>query len=182
MQSCRSTSRTALLLCLIFSAPLAPGARAEVDKEYQLKAAFLYNFAKFVEWPAPALSGPAAPLVVAVVGKNPFGDELLKSVRGRRIDGHAIMVKFAVDPAAAKGANIIFVSAGLARRMPELNRLFGSGVLIVGDSPDAMGQGATIAFKLEGDRLRFEIDMAEAARDGLRISAQLQKLASRIHR
>jgi hypothetical protein len=170
-----------MLAVLFFSAGLVQPAGAEPTKEYQLKAAFLYNFAKFIEWPAhPA--GSADPIVIGVVGVNPFGDALLETIRGRKVGGHSIVVKFSTDPAGARGADLVFVPAGMARKLKDINKLFGAGVLIVGDSPDMMQTGATIAFKQQGDKLRFEIDMAEAARDGLKISAQLQKLASRIHR
>lgn len=180
LRRCRSCC-ACLFAALFFGSGILQPAGAGVSKEYQLKAAFLYNFAKFVDWPNHA-PGATSPIIIGVVGVNPFGDELLNAVRGRKIGGHPIVVKFSADPAGARGADLVFVAAGMARRMKEINRLFGAGVLIVGDSADTMQKGATIAFKQQGDKLRFEIDMAEAARDGLKISAQLQKLANRIYR
>jgi hypothetical protein len=153
-----------------------------VSKEYQLKAAFLYNFAKFVEWPPQSFASADSPIVIAVLGNSPFGDELQKAVAGRKINGRAIVVRSAQSAGAARGAQLLFVSAAEDGRFGDFRDAVGEGVLIVGESDACARRGGIIIFTLDGDKLRFEINMASATQSGLKISAQLQKLASAIHR
>lgn len=153
-----------------------------IPKEYKLKAAFIYNFAKFVEWPASVFPNNGSPIVIGVLGRNPFGNELLDAVRDRRIDGRSIEIKQVRTAAEAGATQILFVSAGEERNFGALKNVLGIGVLTVGESALFAKQGGTINFNLAGDKLRFEINMAAARRSDLRISAQLLKLATSIHR
>lgn len=157
-------------------------AGGSISKEYQLKAAFIYNFAKFVEWPAQSFARADSPIVIGIVGVNPFGDELANSIKGRRINGRAVVIKSVSHPASAQGSHILFVSAGEAAGFGGMMGSLGHGVLLVGETPQLASQGGVIIFKLMEDKLRFEINMAAADRSGLKISSQLQKLASAIHR
>lgn len=157
-------------------------AAEPIAKEYKLKAAFIYNFAKFVEWPASSFPNAGSPIVIGVLGGNPFGEELSNTVKGRRIHGRAIEIRNVRTAAEAGGAQILFVSAGGEKNFSALSNAPGAGVLSVGESAMFTRQGGIINFLLEGNRLRFEINMAAANRSGLKVSAQLQKLASAIHR
>ncbi len=157
-------------------------AAGAVSKEYQLKAAFIYNFAKFVEWPTQSFADPRSPIVIGIVGGNPFGDELANTVNGRKINGRAMVIKSVDNAASAKGTHVLFVSAREVAGFGRIKSSLGPGVLVVGESPQIASQGGMIIFKLAGDKLRFEINMAAADRSGLKISSQLQKLASAIHR
>jgi hypothetical protein len=171
----------ALLLALLLGGVLRSAAAAEepVSKEYQIKAAFLYNFTKFVEWPADRLGGADEPIVIAVLGRNQFGEELENIVQGRKVGGRALAIRHCETVAQAAKAHVVFVSADddallralVAARLP--------GVLIVSE---AGARGAMIEFITVGDKVRFEIDVAAAERVGLRVSAQLQKLATTVHR
>lgn len=157
-------------------------ADSPVSKEYRLKAAFLYNFAKFVEWPAQAESA-SHPIVIGVWGSNPFGDALESAVRDRKVNGRAIVVNQVHTAAAARATHLLFVSAADDARFGELREaLKGSAVLTVGESERFAQQGGMIFFTLHGDKLRFEINMHAADQAGLTISAQLQKLARAIRR
>jgi hypothetical protein len=104
-------------------------------------------------------------------------------VRDRKINGREIVVKPCATAEAAKGAHLLFVSAAEDARFGELKQaLAGTHVLIVGETDGFAGQGGMIAFKLEGDKLRFEINLDSAERAGLKISAQLLKLAWRVRK
>jgi hypothetical protein len=154
------------------------GAEPDVSKEYQIKAAFLYNFAKFVEWPASALANGNSPMVICVLGKNPFGDELEKLVKGKSVNGHPLIVKRSPKLEEVQRCHLIFAGAGEEERLPEwFAALRDSSVLTVGESQQFGELGGMINFVLEGDKVRFEIDVETAGRAGLKINAQLQKLA-----
>lgn len=165
--------------CLLFLLLIGTGSiRAEVSKEYQLKAAFLYNFAKFVEWPARSFATPESPLVIGVFRTNPFGGELEKAVKGRKINGHPIVVTLVPSAAAAKQTQILFVESSQDGKLAELKgALQGTAVLTVGESGAFAKQGGMITFTQQNNSLRFSIDNGAAQKAGMKISSQLQKLA-----
>lgn len=166
----------AVLACLLMG--VASGEDA-VSKEYRLKAAFLYNFSKFVEWPARAFPGSDSPLVIGVFRANPFGGELQKTVGGRRINGRPIVVMMVPSAAAARQTHLLFVGAAYDSKLAELRQaLKGSAVLTVGETEAFSKQGGMVTFKLQNDSLRFAINNAPAQQAGLKISAQLQRLAA----
>ncbi len=182
MRSNHNITITLLLALLAVGFGGIGRAAADVSKEYQLKAAFLFNFAKFVEWPAQSFADAGSPIVIGMVGSNPFGDALANTVGGRKINGRSIEIRSVGDAASARGAHLLFVSAGEVARFGRIRSSLGRGVLLVGESPQLANQGGIIIFKQVGDKLRFEINMAAADRSGLKISSQLQKLASAVHR
>jgi hypothetical protein len=157
----------------------APLARAEVAKEYQVKAAFLFNFTKFVDWSDASAPRADAPIVIALLGRNPFGDELQKVVRDRKVNGHAIVVLQLTTTVGAGPLQAVFVAAGEERRFErELAALQRLGVLTVGESERFGALGGIVNFTTVDDKVRFEINAAAAESAGLKISAQLQKLAN----
>lgn len=182
--SARGAGRSLVLLGALLWSPPAPAAAAEipVSPEYAVKAAFLYNFTKFVEWPATSFSDAASPIVIGVAGDNPFGSELVNLVRDRKVNGRAIRVVQLADAEATVPAHAVFIPAtaerGFEKHIEELTR---RGVLVVGETGRFLALGGTVQFTA-GDRVRFEINMAAAERGGLKISAQLQKLAVAVRR
>lgn len=168
---------------IVAGASLAAGAQRDVSKEYEIKAAFLYNFTKFVEWRGEQFASPAEAITIAVCGPNPFGDELQKIVKGRQVNGREIVVKFAAAPQDVLDAELVFVGALGGERMKEtVQMLNAAGIVTVGETDEFTRAGGMIVFVLEGDKVRFEIDVGEAERRGLKISAQLQKLAKTVRR
>ncbi len=163
--------RTRLLIALLI---IHGPARAEVPREYQIKAAFLYNFAKFVQWPESRFSAPDSPLVIGVLRANPFGDELEKAVRGRKISGRPVVVRLVSGSTAARQTHLLFVGAGLESNLAALK---GHAVLTVGESAEFARQGGMITFIPQDGTVRFAIDKQAADEAGLKISAQLQKLS-----
>jgi hypothetical protein len=176
----------AIVLVILFSLlgiPWAVGADSPVSKEYQIKAAFLYNFTKFVEWTPQRFPEESSPIVIGILGKNPFGNELEGIVRGRTVNGREIVVKLTESPNQIPVAHVLFVAAGEERRFREVfTSGAGTGVLTVGDSEQTATLGAMINFTMEGNKVRFDINIGAAERAGLKISAQLQKLAKSVRK
>lgn len=152
------------------------------SKEYQVKAAFLYNFTKFVEWPPETLGADGEPIVIAVLGKNPFGGELENVVRERKVNGRSITILAAKTPAELARAHIVFVAAGQEALFESLAAGARQPMLTVGESDRFADLGGIVRFTTVGDKVRFEINVGPADEAGLKISAQLQKLATVVHR
>jgi hypothetical protein len=143
----------------------------DVSLEYRVKAAYLLNFARFVDWPAnPADTGP---ITVCVAGTNPFGEVLNETLRDEQVNGRPIRARAA---RGGEGCHILFVPAGVQADEP-LKNARTQPVLTVGESPDFVRQGGIINFILEEGKVRFEIDPANAERARLRISSRLLRLA-----
>jgi hypothetical protein len=167
----------ALLLCL---AAVPVSAAATDSREYQIKAAFLYNFTRFVEWPASTFADTGGAIVIGTACADPFSELLERLVAGRTVDGRAIIVRKLDSVGAASATHLVFICAGDALPRDRIEAsVDGAPVLTVGD--DAGGK-SIIAFGVERDKVRFDIDVAAAERAGLRISAQLQKLARTVKR
>ena len=150
-----------------------PGA----SKEYQIKAAFLFNFAQFVEWPAAAFDGAEAPIRFCVMGENPFGGTLEQLVRGETINQRQLVVQSAADVQEASNCHLLFISNSEQTRMGEILTGLGPGaVLTVSEVEKFAEHGGTLNFFMENNRIRFEVNPASAKRQGLRLSAQLLKL------
>ncbi len=146
--------------------------------EYQIKAAFLYNFAKFVEWPATALRGQGAPIIVAVLGEDPFGADLEQILDGKTAGGRQLVIRRFKGVRDLGLCHILFVSSSERERLREILRaLQNSTVLTVGETEGFAGLGGIINFILEENRVRFEINIDAADRARLKISSKLLKLA-----
>ncbi len=146
--------------------------------EYQIKAAFLYNFAKFVEWPAEKLGDGSAPIVIAVIGKDPFGPVLDQTLIGKTVNGRALVVRRVVGLPDLRRCHIAFISSSEKGRLSEiLPALAGAGVLTVGDAQRFAEQGGMISFVTEENKVRLEINVEAATRAGVQISSKLLKLA-----
>jgi len=168
---------------LLTDEQVAFSADAPVSKEYQLKAAFLYNFTKFVEWPSHRFAQTNSPIVIGVLGRNPFGDELEKIVKDRKVNGRDILVTNITASAGVKAVHMVFISAGEEELWREtLASLRNTAVLTVGESAVFARTGGMINFTLQADKVRFEINQDPAETAGLKLSAQLLKLATAVNR
>ena len=172
------------LLGVLFLSHIRLGAAdSSVSKEYQIKAAFLYNFTKFVEWPRSRFPDDSSPIVIGVLGQNPFGDELEKIVHDRKVNGRGIAIKIIDSPAEAAAVHVLFVKEGGENYVTEMEKQpYSGGILTVGESEKFMSSGGMISFNMAADKVRFEISVKAAEKSGLKISAQLQKLATRVER
>ncbi len=152
--------------------------RAQSAEEYRIKAAFLYNFAKFVDWPPKAFKGPSDPIVIGVLGKNPFGDSLNEAVAGKTFGGRAFQVREVADAQQAAACQIVFISSSERKRLATLfSQLGNSAVLTVGDTDNFAALGGIINFKIEGGNVRLQINTEAARKEQLHISAKLLSLA-----
>jgi hypothetical protein len=157
-------------------------AAPQAPTEYQIKAAFLYNFVKFVEWPPETLPGNRAPIVVAVLGKDPFGSALDDVILGKVVDGHPIQILRTNSMQDLKACQIAFISPSEVKRLPEiLVGLRGSSVLTVGEADHFAQLGGMIQFTLEGNKVRFAINVDAAERARLKVSSKLLSLATVVH-
>jgi hypothetical protein len=180
---CRLAAGLTGIFGLLLGGQPVAAAEGTVSKEYQVKAAFLYNFTKFVEWPAQHFATEDRPVVIAVLGHNPFGEELEQITRGRRVNGREITIAFIDTPAAAAAADLVFVCAGEESRFEAMNTaLRQAQVLTIGESPRFADAGGIITFLREADKVHFVINLESAERAGLKISAQLLKLATEVQR
>lgn len=147
--------------------------------EYQVKAAFLYNFGKFVEWPTNDFASTNAPLVIGVYGENPFGNDLDVVVSGRNINGHPVVTR-EVSLTELKNCQILFIARSKQKNMNEILRaLDGAGVLTVTENMDPFDSGIMINFILKDDRIRFEINNTAAEKVGLKLSSKLLILSTK---
>jgi hypothetical protein len=182
--SLRKTAVFALALLGVVLEFATPG-RAEAapaDLEYEVKAAFLYNFAKFVEWPPDALPDPATPVAICVLGEDPFGQGLDELVQGETLSSHRLVVRRLRDPLQIRDCQVLFVSRSEKGRLPALMAgLRGSGVLTVGEADDFLEQGGVIRFVLEQHRVRFDINLDAAERGRLKLSSKLLRLARSVN-
>jgi len=153
-------------------------AQSEPPSEYQIKAAFLYNFAKFVEWPADTFADPHDPIVLGIVGEDPFGSVLDKIVLGKTVNGRGLMIKRLKPGPDLRKCHILFISSSEKKHLaPILESLQGSSVLTVGETDRFAQSGGVINFILEENKVRFEINSETAARARLKISSKLLALA-----
>lgn len=166
----------ACAVALVVLRCIAPqGARAEQVDEYQVKAAFLLNFAKFVAWPDP---GAGRPVVIGIAGDDPFGDRIDQIVKGKAVNGRSIVLHRLRIGDDLRRCDIVFIGASEARRTADvLAALRDEPVLTVGETPHFIREGGLVRLFTDGSRVRFQIDRAGAEHAGLRISAQLLSLA-----
>lgn len=170
--------RVASALVPVLLAVGVPARAALPATEYEVKAAFLYNFARFVEWPREALGPPEAPFVIAVLGTDPFGEVLDRTMAGKRVAGHPVEVRRLDDPERARHAHILFVSASERDRVSIIVKATGENTLTVGETGDFARSGGMICFRVEDRRVRFEINPGRAEQARLKLSSQLLKLAT----
>jgi hypothetical protein len=154
------------------------GAQEQKPSAYQVKAAFLYNFAKFVEWPEMNASHS---IILVVLGEDPFG-ESLDDLRGKMIRGKELMIKRVKSVKNIGDCQILFISTSEKNQIEQiLKTIQNSKILTIGDAEGLGQKGVIINFYIEQKRVRFEINVDTAKRAGLRFSSNLLKLAKIIH-
>jgi hypothetical protein len=155
----------------------AGGSGAEGVDEYQLKAAFIGKFVKYVTWPVERL-GENDALVVGVFGQDPFGDKLEAAFRNRKSGERAVAVQRFTTLEGVAAAHVLFVPEREAVRFGEVLRATkDAGVLLIGEANEFAERGGVINFYLDGDKLRFEVNTESAKRQRLKVSSDLLKLA-----
>jgi hypothetical protein len=161
---------------VLLAAGRAPASPATL--EYEVKAAFVYNFAKFVEWPAAAFPDPAAPVTICIVGADPFGAVLDDTVKGEQLEQHPLAVARYPDAPPPGACHLLFVSASEQRRYPALlSGVDGRRTLTIGDTISFLDAGGYFAFFLDNGRVRIAVNSDLAGTSGLKVSSKLLRVA-----
>jgi len=172
-----------LVACVVLAAGLSVrSVRSQpVTDEYQVKAAYLLNFARFVEWPAAVLPA-SAPLDIGIVGEDPFGVALEEVLRGKSANGHPIRLRHLHWNDVLACCQIIFISTSEEGHLPQILRDLGQdSVLTVSDIDRFSLRGGVIEFRMVGNRVRFDINREPAIAARLNISSKLLGVARAIH-
>lgn len=174
--------RIALAAACLFAPALLPAQDAK-PTEYQVKAAYLTNLGRFVsQWSARAGS-PDETFDLCVLGQDPFGPDLDTAVKGEKIGGSPLAAKRIAGPQEAAGCRVLFISGSDDAQLSAVLAALGTApVLTVSDIPDFVKRGGMIQFILDGNHVRFEINIAAAQRAGLTLSSELLKIARGIRR
>lgn len=168
----------AILAWAVLSHDSCALAREYQEREKVVKVAFLYNFARFTEWPAEALGGPRSPFLFGVLGRDPFGRHLDAKMKGRTVNGRPVLIRRFDSLEDYQRCHVVFVSPSEASRLDEaIEKAAASGALVVTDSEGAATRGAMVNFFIEAGRVRFEINPEAAREAGLSISSKLLQLA-----
>lgn len=155
-------------------------ASDEPSREYLIKAAILYNFAKFTRWPAESFADADAPLQLCVFGTDPFG-AALATIDGKRVGSRSLRTRLIADSSQALGCHVLFVSASERESFAEVLAVTDrAAILTVADIPEFARAGGIITLNIVEDRTRFEVNRVAAARAGLELSAKLLRLADSV--
>lgn len=192
-------SRFYILLFLSITLHITPCSAqdrsdSEQNREYKIKAAFLYNFIKFVDWPEEKTDDPKEPIIIGIVGKDPFGEAFepmtKKQIKGRnglisRFEGMEKLKKSGKTDKSAieslRKCHLIFICSSEEKNITDIINLVDKhSVLTVGENPNMLKSGGMINFVVEENKVRFEINLTAAKNSKLKIRSQLLRLAKNV--
>lgn len=172
MRRCLRLALCSVLLCLGLP------DRASGLEEYEVKAAFLLNFVRLVDWPASAFAGGEEPYTIAVFADDPFEGALEGVLEGSQVAGRELRAKRIGSPGEARECHLVFVPASQSHQLPRLrSALAGAPVLVVAEGEELTRRGAVISFYQEDGRVRFEVNRRAAQQAKLEPSSRLLRLA-----
>jgi hypothetical protein len=169
----------ALGLVLAAAIGLSPArAQKPLPSEYEMKAAYLFNFTKFVEWPTNAFAGTNSPLVIGVLGDDPFGGVLDSTIHSKQVNGHPFAIQRFKTPTDLKPCHVLFISDSQKKRWPKIQSTLGTNsVLTVSENWDHFtDDGGIVYFFTQDNKVCFDINDVAAKRAGLKISSKLLQL------
>ena len=173
----RASFFTLLVVWLFLSTSPEALSQDQEDAEYSVKLAFLFNFTKFVEWPPDSYRDPQAPLVICIIGRDPFRQDLEAELRTRKVGDHPVEVKTLRSSDKLSACHIVFVPV----TEKDLGRIFsglqGSSTLTVGETTGFAALGGIINLTVEGNNVHFEVNRLAADRAGLKIGSRLLSIA-----
>ena len=168
-----------VFLAVILAVPNRSDAGDRTPSEYHLKAAFLLNFAKFITWPVSPKEDSGLPVVIVILGSDPFGSALDDLVADQRVRGRRLKIRRSSDVDTIPPCQILFICASEKKRMKDiLGQVDPMGVLTVSEVEGFASMGGMINFTVENQRIRFEINQSAAERASLKVSSKLLRLAS----
>jgi hypothetical protein len=180
---CRWLRLTVALAWMFFATTCLVVAQQPRPNEYQVKATYLYNFGRFVKWPDTLSAGKADSFVVCVLGHDPFGSILDSTLAGEALDGKPVVLRRILKPQDAGPCRILFISSMEEKHLKEtLAALDENSVLTVSDMPGFTRRGGMIQFVLEGDKVRFEVNLVSVESARLVLSSELLKVAASVKR
>jgi hypothetical protein len=153
---------------------------AQTPREYDVKAAFLLNFTRFIEWPNPAFADARAPIEVCLFESNPFGGALQQALQGETAGGRPLVVRQVATAPEIGSCHLFFIPSGSESRALRLLELTQTWAVSVGESRRFLALGGAINLFLEGGRVRFSVNLRPVDRRGIRISARMLQLASEV--
>jgi hypothetical protein len=177
----RLTLALAACALLVLAAPWRAQAQRAEATEASVKAAFLYKFAGYVEWPPDALAAPDAPFAIGVIADDAVAGELAQIVPGRSVAGHPVALKRLGEGDSPKGLQLLFVGgANPGRYAALIAAAQKGGALVVTESERGLAAGATINFVSANEHVGFEVSLESAQRSGLHISSRMLAVARRV--
>jgi hypothetical protein len=168
-----------LAMCIAGVVILMPAAKAdEPSREYQIKAAFIYNFVQFVDWPSSAFESDTSVIAIGVLGANPFGDVLERTVAGKTVKGRSLVVHYFSRIDDVGQCQVLFVGSSDQGFLAALHdKLKDKSVLTIGEDEEFLWTGGVIRFFSDDNKIRFEINQKAAEQAQLKISSKLLRLA-----
>lgn len=158
------------------------GLAAEPSREYQVKAVFVYNFAQFTEWPSNAFARPDSPIVIGILGNNPFGDFLQETIRNETVHGRRLVIEHFQRVEEIKNCHILYVGQSEADRLDhDLDVLKGRPVLTVSDIEHAAYRGVMVRLYMQANKVRLRVNLDDVRAAGLSLSSKLLRVAEVIH-
>ncbi len=149
--------------------------------EYEVKAAFIYNFAKFIDWPDTAFENPASPFYIGVLGDNPFNGYLEKIISGKTLKGRKVEILYFSNFKDVKFCHILFISSSEKRRLRHIFKALDTNrILTIADMEGFISAGGTIGFVMRDNKVRFEINLNSGKKALLTISSKLLRLAEKV--
>jgi hypothetical protein len=156
-------------------------ASPDAITESEVKAAYLYNFAKFIAWPERSFATADAPMEICVLDDTSFGSTLREIVYSHTVDGHPVQVVNVTAVAGAHDCHILFIPSLQAKQVRALIEAIGyKSIVTVGETQGFLEEGGIIQFALQEGKVKFQVNLHAAARSGVRISARLLGIATRV--
>jgi hypothetical protein len=169
------------LAATVFSCAVA-AAQSDQPSEYEVKAAFLFNFTKFVEWPDGSFADAHSPIVIGILGDDPFGDGLVRIVEGQKVQGRSIVIRHEHLGDDLSRCHVLFIGASERQRSGQiLAALRDASVLTVSDLDGFAAAGGVMQFVMQENRVRFVVNLDAATQSRLRVSAKLLALAQLVN-
>jgi hypothetical protein len=178
----RGLLRWQLISIFVVTSAATSPAQNGISPEYQVKAVFLFNFARFVSWPAKSFPDSTAPIVIGVLGDDPFGSYLDETVRGEKVNNRALNVQRYRRVSEVRNCQVLFVSRSESDRFEQdFASLRGRAILTVGDAEDFAARGGMIRLAMEKNKVRMRVNLEVVKAANLTISSKLLRVAEIEH-
>ena len=168
----------AILLCALLPQPTIYARAPQINAEYKLKAAFLYNFTRFVEWPENAFSSTTSPVIIGIIGEDPFGAFIDELVSNEKIGNRSIIIRRFKGVTDIANCHILYICYQQTEKIAAvLSTASNKGILTIADAPPFTRMGGMVQFYTDKNKIRMQINNGAAKRAGLNISTKLLSVA-----